>query len=94
MSYRENEEVVVHPGHPSKVCVLEDLVHDPHEVLAPVPAGREERHQHWHVGRRLVVRHEQEPLVLELVQSNSALADSETIKTSLRLSVIFIYRLS
>ena len=31
--YRENEEVVVHPGDGSEVGVLEDPVHDPHHAV-------------------------------------------------------------
>ena len=32
-AYREDEEVVVHPGNCAKVGVLEDAIHDPHDAV-------------------------------------------------------------
>ena len=50
-----DEEIVVHPGDDSKVCELEDSVHDPHHFVGqPNPRG-EYRHQQWNVRSALVV---------------------------------------
>lgn len=44
-----NEEVSVGPGDKAKVCVLEYVVHNPHDVVEELSAGVEGRHDEWHV---------------------------------------------
>ena len=66
-SYRQNEKVIVQPRDHTKVCPLEDFVHDPHDFvrasLGPpvMPSRAEYGHAQRHVRSRLVIRHEQKP---------------------------------
>lgn len=44
-----NEEVSVRPGDEAKVCVLEYVVHNPHDVVEELTAGVEACHDERHV---------------------------------------------
>lgn len=50
-----NEEISMGPRHQSKVCVLEDVVHYPHDVVEKLNAGVEGCHDEWHIRGGLMI---------------------------------------
>ena len=61
-----NEEVSVRPRDEAKVCVLEYVVHNPHDVVEELKARVEACHDEWHIRGGLVVEQDQSSLILEV----------------------------